>query len=244
VLSRLSLALSLLAVTVTALMLAPIGAAQPVPQPQANQGISVVGTGIVIAPPTAARITLGVEVFDASLANAQAESTRRMDAIIAQLKSAGIPESDIRTVGFNVTPQYDTRAPNQNQSVLRGYQVQNLVEVKTTNIAGLGPLLDSALGAGATRVQGIRFEAENVDALKAQARDQAMQNARAKAEQLARDAGVGLGRPVFIEESDVRDAVPVRAMPAAAEGLAAPATPIQPGELQIQTTVRVIYAIQ
>jgi uncharacterized protein YggE len=242
VLSRISIASSLLAASVTALMLAPIGAAQPVVQPQANQGISVVGTGIVIATPTTARITLGVEVFDASLANAQAEATRRMDAVVAQLRSAGIPESDIRTVSFNITPQYDTRAPNQNQSVLRGYQIQNLVEVKTTNLAGLGPLIDSAVSAGATRIYGIRFEAENVEAPKAQARDQAMQNARAKAEQLARDAGVGLGRPVFIEESDVRDVVPVRAMPAAAEGLAAPATPIQPGELQIQTTVRVIWA--
>ena len=78
-------------------MLAPIGAAQPVPQPQANQGISVVGSGIVLATPKTARITLGMDVFDTSLANAQAEATRRMDAIIAQLKSAGIPESDIRT---------------------------------------------------------------------------------------------------------------------------------------------------
>jgi uncharacterized protein YggE len=86
---------------------------------------------------------------------------------------------------------------------------------------------------------------DNLEALKAQARDQAMQNARAKAEQLARDAGVTLGRPITIEESDVGGVTPVRAAPAAADAFAAPAsTPIQPGELQVQTIVRVTWAIQ
>ena len=72
-----------------------------------------------------------------------------------------------------------------------------------------------------------------------------MQNARAKAEQLARDAGVGLGRPVFIEESDVRDVRPgACGARRGAKVSLRPLTPIQPGELQVQTTVRVIWAIQ
>jgi uncharacterized protein YggE len=243
VFARVSLGIGLLALTTAVLTLAPIGAAQPAPQPPSNQGVSVVGSGIVLATPNTARITLGVEVFDASLAAAQADASRRMDAVIAQLRSAGIPESDIRTVSFNIRPQYDSRG--QNQSVLRGYQIQNLVEVKSTNVGGLGPLLDSAVGAGATRVYGIRFEADNIEALKTQARDQAMQNARAKAEQLARNAGVALGRPIHIQESDAGGVTPVGAPPAWAEGLAAPvATPIQPGELQVQTIVHVTWAIQ
>jgi len=236
--------MSLLAVAAAVFALAPVGVAQPLPQPQPSQGVSVVGSGIVLATPNTARITLGSEVFDASLANAQAEASRRMDAVIAQLRAAGIPDSDIRTVSFTISPQYDSRG--QTPAVLRGYQVQNLVEIKTTNVAGLGPLLDTAVSAGATRVFGIRFEADNMEALKAQARDQAMQNARAKAEQLARDAGVALGRPLSIEESDPGGVTPVRAQPAAAESLAAPApqTPIQPGELQVQTIVRVTWSIQ
>jgi uncharacterized protein YggE len=237
--------MSLLAIAAAVFTLAPVGSAQIVPQPQQpNQGVSVVGSGIVLATPNTARITLGSEVFDPSLATAQAEASRRMDAVIAQLRAAGIPDSDIRTVSFTISPQYDSRG--QSPAVLRGYQVQNLVEIKTTNVAGLGPLLDTAVSAGASRVFGIRFEADNMEALKAQARDQAMQNARAKAEQLARDAGVALGRPLSIEESDAGGVTPVRAMPAAAEGLAAPApqTPIQPGELQVQTIVRVTWSIQ
>jgi uncharacterized protein len=123
--------------------------------------------------------------------------------------------------------------------------VQNLVEVKTTNVGGLGALIDDAVGSGATRVNGIRFEASDMAGLKNQARDQAMQDARAQADQLARDAGVTLGRPMSIEVSDTGGATPVRAF---ASGQAAPAaavsTPIQPGELSISTTVQVVWAIQ
>src|SRR6266851_6838116 len=119
--------------------LAPHGSAQTIPiQPQPASGISVLGEGIVLVQPNVARITLGVDVFDQSLANAQAEAARRMDAVVAKLKAAGIPDTDIHTIAFNVNPQYDQR--DQNQPVLRGYQVQNLVEVRTTNVGGLGPL--------------------------------------------------------------------------------------------------------
>src|SRR5262249_53362150 len=133
-----------------------------------------------------------------------------------------------------------------NAPVLRAYQVQNLVDVRTTNVGGLGQLLDDSVSAGATRVFGIHFESDDMESLKAQARDQAMANARSKAEQLARDAGVSLGRPVTISESDVGGANPVQAQPANRAGVAAavPTTPVEPGELQVQTTVRVVWAIQ
>jgi uncharacterized protein YggE len=241
VLARIALVLSLgLGIAALVSQAQPI-TAQTIPvQPQQNTGISVLGSGIVTATPNTARVTLGVEVTDASLASGQAEAARRMDAVVSRLKAAGIADDDIRTTSYNINPQYD-----QSQA-LRGYQIQNLVEVRSTNVAGVGSLLDDVVGAGATRVYGIRFEARNMDELKSQARDQAMQNARAKAEQLARDSGVALGRPISIEESDP-GVTPVRAQVGAAPAaLAAPAptTPIQPGELQIQTQVRVVWAIQ
>ena len=66
----------------------------------------------------------------------QATASTNMDAVVNKLKADGILDTDIRTVSFNINPQYDQQG--QNQPVLRGYQVQNLVEVKTTNVGGLG----------------------------------------------------------------------------------------------------------
>lgn len=222
------------------LLLAPRGWAQTIPvQPsQSPSGVSVVGEGIVQAQPNLARITIGAEVSDASLANAQADAARRMDAVVSKMKDDGIADTDIHTVAYNVTPQYD-----QSQT-LRGYQVSNQVQVRTTNVSGLGSLLDDAVAAGATRIFGISFEASDMESLKNQARDQAMANALAKAQQLAKDGGVSLGRPIAIDESDAGGVTPVQVRTAAPAAQAAPQTPIQPGQLQVSTTVRVLYAIQ
>ncbi len=230
-----------------ALALAPAAMAQTVPsQTQANAGISVVGRGIVQAQPDTARITLGVDVTEPSLAQAQSEAAQRMDAVVAKLKADGIADSDIRTVSYNVTPQYDqgNNNNNPNQQVLRGYEVQNLVEVRTTNVPGLGALIDDAVAAGASRIYGITFEASDIEGLKSQARDQAMSNAQAKAQQLAKDAGVTLGRVIAVNESDTGGVTPVQVAPRAAAPAAAPTTPIQPGQLQISTNLTVVYAIQ
>jgi uncharacterized protein YggE len=224
--------------------LAPIGSAQTIPvQPQPVSGISVLGEGIVLAQPNVVRITLGVDVFDQSLANAQAEAARRMDAVVSKLKADGIADTDIRTVSYNVTPQYEQQG-NPNQPVLRGYQVQNMVQIKSTNVGGMGTLLDDVVSSGATRISGITFESDNMEALKNQARDQAMANARAKAEQLAHDSGVTLGRPTTIEESDTGGVTPLQQNQAPRALSAAPSTPIEPGQLQVATTVRVIWSIQ
>ena len=242
--SRIVLALGVSLCAAALIALVPLAAAQSVPvQPQPSAGISVVGEGIVLAQPNVARITLGAEVFDQSLTNAQTEAARRMDAVVARLKADGIADDEIRTVSFNITPQYDQRG-EQNQPVLRGYQVQNLVAVRSTNVAGLGPLLDNAVSAGATRIFGISFESDTMEALKNQARDQAMQNATSKAQQLARDAGVSLGRPTSVDESDTGGVTPVRQLPAPQAAAPAATTPIQPGQLQVSTTVRVVWSIQ
>jgi uncharacterized protein YggE len=71
-----------------------------------------------------------------------------------------------------------------------------------------------------------------------------MTNAQAKAQQLARDGGVSLGRPIAIDESDTGGVTPVQVRTAAPAAAAAPSTPIQPGQLQVSTTVRVVYAMQ
>jgi len=244
VIGRLPLAFTCAAALAAVLVAAPIGSAQTIPvQPQSTPGVSVVGVGIVLAQPDVARITIGVEVFDASLANAQAQAARQMDAVVSKLKAAGIAENDIRTVSYTITPQYD-QSNNQNQPVLRGYTVQNLVEVRTTNVAGLGQLIDDAVAAGATRIYGITFEASDTESLKNQARDQAMANAAAKAQQLARGANVALGKPIVIEESDTSGVNPIQAIAPRAAAAPAATTPIQPGQLQVSTTVRVTYAIQ
>lgn len=237
------LALLALGATAAALLLAtPLARGQAAPGPISSpQGISTLGEGIVTITPDTARVTLGVEIRQPSLQGAQSEAAQVMDRVIQALRAAGIPDADIRTVSYSVNPLYEHR---NDQTALRGYQVQNLVEVRTTNVGGLGALIDQVVASGATRVHGVRFEASDMGRLKEQARELAMQNARAKAEQLARSAGVAAGRPIYIEEADTGGVTPVRAELAAPAAADRAQTPVQPGETQVRTTVRVLWAIQ
>jgi uncharacterized protein len=236
------LALALPLALSTTLLLATPG---PAWADEQDSGISVVGEGRVTATPDIARITFAVERTDPSLNQALSATADAMAAVQARLLQLGVRSEDIRTVSFDVSPIYDNPRPADTTTggvpVLRGYRVSNAVEAIIRTFDSSGSIIDAVVGAGANRVNGISFETSRLTDLKAQARELAVDDARAKAEQLARLAGVNLGRPRLIEESDAGGGPTVRAT-----ALAAPAaenTPIAGGQLEIRTTVHVVWDI-
>ncbi len=225
---------------------APGSQSAPIIQGGSGQvtGISVSGQGIITVVPDLARITLGVEATADSAAAAQQDAATKMDAVVAQLKAQGIPDKDIRTVRFDLSPDYDysTRTP-----VLKGYKVTNLVVVTLREVSKVGSLLDAVVNSGATRLQGISFSTSDPSAASAQGREEALKNAQSKAEQLAKLAGVTLGAPISIEETTSAPPTPVDiAQKAAAAPSASGAfqTPINPGSQEVTTTVHVVYSIR
>jgi uncharacterized protein YggE len=209
-----------------------------------SAGISVSGDGRVLVTPDIARVTLGVEVRNAALAAAQAEAATRIDAVLNLLKQAGIDEKDIRTVQYHVQPitRFDER---ERRPVSEGYQVTHLLQVTFRDIKALGQRLDQITQAGATNIHGIQFDLADPAAAANQAREQAVAEARRRADHLARLTGVTLGRPLSISEGGgpLPPPQPVRAAPAAEAG-AAPPTQIEPGQTEVRVTVHIRYAIQ
>ncbi len=205
-------------------------------------GISVTGDGSINVKPDLAKVTLGVEVTNSSASGAQQDAATKMSAVVDTLKKQGIQEKDIQTVRFDLSPDYDysTHTP-----VLKGYRVTNLVVVTIRDISKVGSLLDSVTSSGATRLEGISFSVSDPAAAGAQGREEAMKNARAKAEQLAKLAGVGLGDPISIQETVSTPVAPVEMQPrAAAPAVASVPTPISPGTQEVRTVVQVTYAIR
>lgn len=207
-------------------------------------GISVTGEGTVTVQPDLAKVTLGVQVTNASAAAAQQDAASKMDSVVASLKQAGISDKDIQTVRFDLSPdyQYDNNTRTQ---VLKGYRVTNLVVATVRDISKVGQILDSAVTSGATMLQGVSFSVSDPAAAGRQGREQAMKDASAKAQQLASLAGVGLGSPISIEETVSAPPTPAQMQSAAAPMAASAAqTPISPGTQEIRTVVRVVYAIK
>ncbi len=202
-------------------------------------GISVMGQGSVSVTPDEAEVWVGVNTRALTVAEAQTEASNRMAQIMDRLTALQIPREKITTVRYNVYPQY-----GQNQ-VLTGYQVDNVISVKIQNISQVGTLLDDVVGAGANRVERISFGVADPVPAANRAREAAMADARAKATQLARLAGVGLGRPIAVTESTTSTPPPVPFGAGVADAASAiRAVPVSPGENEITVTVQVTYAIE
>lgn len=159
--------------------------------------IVISGQGRVTGIPDIATISVGLQTEKADVKSAQTENTTKMNRLIANLKSLGVENKDIQTSYYNIYPQYDW--PNGKQ-ILRGYQVSQGVTVKIRNLTKIGDILAAAGENGANQVSGLSFNIDDPEALQQEARVKALENAKAKADALAKVAGVGLGKIVSFSE--------------------------------------------
>ncbi|HMN19419.1 MAG TPA: SIMPL domain-containing protein [Candidatus Moranbacteria bacterium] len=162
--------------------------------PPQNQ-VGITGQGKIAYRPDTATAVFGVQVDRASSAEeALRQLNGKMTAIVAALEGSGIPREDIRTQNYSVNPQYDYADGVQRAA---GYSANQQLTVKIRGIDqsqdATSRVISAASGAGANQVQGINFAVEDVAALKQQARLLAIADARAKAPEMARAAGVKLG---------------------------------------------------
>lgn len=208
--------------------------------------ISISGEGSVFAKPDIGQVNLTVIREGKTVAEAQKAATEGANAVVGYLKSAGIEEKDIKTISYNLNPRYDY---TQNGGrVDRGYEVVQTFDVKIRNLDKAGDILAGAAEKGANQVSGLNFTIDNPDTLNAQAREDAIRDAKEKAEKLADQLGVRLGRIVsFSESSGGYPPVPMyyKGMGGAVaqdSASVAPATPT--GENEIVSNVTIIYEIR
>lgn len=213
--------------------------------------VAVSGTGIATLAPDLVRFNVGVQEQGKNLTEVQGTVARESDAIIAALKKGGIDtDKDVKTSGYGVSPIYDY--PKDKAPVVSGYRVANTLNVtvrdvdKNTN--KVGPLLDAVVAAGGNNIGNISFGLSDPDKANRIAREEAMKNAKAKAEALAQAGGANLGTVITVSDQTItpgapRDAQAVAA-PVASAAAAAPPTPIQPGETNVTVTVNVMYSLQ
>ncbi|MDV2989943.1 MAG: SIMPL domain-containing protein [Dehalogenimonas sp.] len=207
-----------------------------------QSGIWVSGNGKVSVTPDTANISLGVQVEAVNLSDANQQTADAMDAVIAVVKAHGVPDKDIKTQGFSVYPVYDYDK-DTGRSFIRGYQVSNTVEVKVRVIDQTGSVIDAAVAAGgnAVRVNNIYFSIDDLAGAQDDARELALLDAKAKAEQIARVTGVSLGKVTYVAETSSGGA---RVEAPAFDNKEGSVTPILPGETAVTVTVQVIYNIK
>ena len=228
---RFSLAASVIAGT----LLAVPALAETVPPSM----ISVTGEASVSVAPDQAQIEGGV-TSDAKTAREASEANNAaMGKVLLALKAAGVAEKDIQTSRLSLQPQY--AANRSGPSPVTGYRASNRVTVRLHDVTRVAGTIDTLVGAGATDIGGINFSVSNASKLLDDAREQAVSDARRKAEIYARAAGVTLGAPLSISEEGAPGPMPFRKM---AVGMAASPAPVALGEETLQVTVSVSWAIK
>ncbi len=206
--------------------------------------IDVKGEGKVLATPDSASVHFGVITSSESSEEALEENNAKATSLIAFLKSEGVEERNIQTTGVNVRPVYDRDPDFISERRIIRYEVSNRVEVKIEDIDNVGTIVDGAVREGADNVTGLRFSVSDEEKLKEQAREEAVQDAREKAEGITSALGVRLGRVMSFSES--RDyGIIYRAEMAldSLEGELPEKTPIEPGEDEVEVTVTITFEI-
>jgi hypothetical protein len=210
----------------------PAAAQDPAATP--NQPLIVVtGEGVVRAAPDRAFVVIAAESRAKTPGEAQKQNATAMTTVQDRLRQAGIPREAVRTLGYDLQPEFDY--VNGRQS-LRGYIARNSIEVTVDNLDRVGAIVDMSVGAGATSVQSLHFDLKSRDASEREALRLAVADARARADAAAAGAGQRVDRIWRIEES--RGFMPRPPQPLVMrEAAAAVSTPIVAGEIELRAHV-------
>ena|SRR3989344_177068 len=225
--------------------------------------ITVSGTGEVFSIPDTGSFSFSVSEEGKTVKEAQDASSKKMNAILDALKDMDIEDKDIKTVGYNSGPKYEWRQsvcplssdinkpvycpPGKN--VLTGYEVSQTIYVKVRNTDDAGTILTKVGELGATNISNLDFVVDDLDSVKAEARNKAIANAKEKAEALGEALDVDLVKIVSFSDSNdyppvyfgASDMMEVKGMGGGAVSLP-PQVPV--GENKVVSQVSITYEIK
>lgn len=205
--------------------------------------ITISASGEISVAPDMAVISTQVVSPGASAPEALAANSKAMKKVIDEIKSAGIEAKDIKTSGFSIYPRYDNSQQRQNKAPkIVGYDVRNGVTVNVRDLDKLGDLLNTVVESGANQIGGISFQVSDPESKMDEARKNAIENARKKAEVYAAAAGVKLGDVLNIIENGGYNPRP-RGLRMEAMAMAADSVPVEAGENTLEASVSVKWEL-
>lgn len=170
--------------------------------------ITINGKGEIFAVPDVAEFSFSVVESGATVAEAQGKATTKMNSILEAIKAMNIEEKDIKTTGYNSYPKYEYRSGGvctdfscpPSRQVLIGYEVSQNISVKVRNTDMAGEALTKVGGLGASNISSLNFVTDDIESVRAEARDMAIKDAKEKAKVLSKSLGVRLGDIISYSE--------------------------------------------
>lgn len=213
-----------------------------------NTLLTVSAEGKANRKPDIAVFTAGVATTGKTAGEALSANSAAMNRVIRALKGAGIADKDIQTSNLSLSPVYASRQRTQDTledqaPPIIGYRANNTVSVRQRNLDQFGKVIDTLVSAGANQVNGPSFQMDDPGQALDEARRDAMAKARQRAQLYAGAAGLTVKRIVSINESGSYSPGPPMPFARAAAVSEAKATPVSPGEVEMQANVTVSFEL-
>jgi len=227
---RLAIALAAFALLATAVGVTATGGAGGTTPPAT---LTTSGEGSVSFTPDVASLSFGASSQRRTATAAVEANAVAMNAIVAAIKGAGA--KDVSTNAVSIGP-----AMNQGSTAIVGFWATNAVQ-GSIDVGGAAKLIDAAVAAGATNVNGPSFSSSgDVEGMYRQALKAAVAQAKARAATLAAAAGLALGPLISISTNQNGATASAVATPASSPTVSTPV--IAPTE-QVSATVTLVYSV-
>jgi len=210
-----------------------------------TQGITVRSSSEVKVVPDLASFNATVTTTGSKADTVKKEHDQQVDAVIEALKKAGVATESVQTTTTWLNPSY-TYDDTTGQQQLTGYEAYTSLEISDAALDDVATLMRTAIDAGATGVDGLSYYASTYDEAYEEALTSAIEASLPKAQAIAKAGGVKLGTVLGVDEgyqdTSLRYAAATNeemALDAADAG----AGKIEPGQVSVEATVTVRYAI-
>ncbi len=234
-------------------------------QQQNAYQITVSGEGKVYAKPDVATVSLGVTAQGKTVAEATKNGTDKMNTVIDAIKKLKVDAKDIQTTNYSLTPVYENyttpiavpmiypgnvssgSSTIKTGSTVTGYRLDQNVQVKIRDFTKVGDILSQSTATGANVVGDLQFTIDNPEQFREQARATAIKQAKANANNLAKESGINLGKIINVYEGYNPSPVMYNSLSkssgmGASDAVSVPA--IQPGQQEIDVTINLTYQVK
>lgn len=223
---------------------------EPTPYPSREKTISVSGTATTTIKPDLLNVQFGVEVQKPTAKEALDANSEMMNKVVDAIKGAGITESEISTAQFSIYPVYESYQEKETgiyKQKLTGYNVSNIIKVKTTKLDLVSNIIDAAVAEGVNRVDTVFFSLspDKQKSLSDDLLSQAIENARSRAEKALTPLDYQIIGVKAVVLDSVSSPPPMPYYYAKAEGAmdSVSSTPVFSSDQDVSTSASVIFLI-
>ena len=221
----------------------------PVLYPSREKTISATGSSTTSVMPDLVTIQFGVDTEKKTAQEAISSNSELMNTVVSAIESAGVSKDEISTAGFSIYPVYNDSIPDPktgvHQSVLSGYRASNTLYVKTTKLSSAGTIVDTAVGAGANRVDNVSFSLspDKQQSVQDDLLGKAVLNAKDRAQKALAPLNQKIIGVKMVSLSDFSSPPPIYygAVPGAA--MMDKSTPVFSANQDVSVTVNVVFLI-